>query len=580
MDLRDRQRQQNNNLSTRRAARPQPKPAQRDGLGITLGGNPLRAQNVSNEPLGAGDGVFLAADSGVVQQERRKVVVVESGDRAQSATGKIKVLIQIDREDSQIEYWVGGHIKSPILIKKFATNVLPYFSRLDNVGLGKNDWIFSYQHSAAGDTTTIGVMYGATPDLNWEITSLEASYLFTTGDGFWTLSSPQLPPAGFEVQDSISTPGPALGSFGCTDFGRIGTCQSYSLFGASDTTSIVEVVGTGLPADAAALFPGASSYYRFATATRSYWDGSYAGGTEPDVNEAYFNDIGAAELCPLIYEWREYKDAIVVQESRVSIERTLTSPAYTYAANLGNLNTNAGSFSLNKSGERYIRPEARASTYVGHRISGFLTGSVEVACKLRKNSGVPGGPDRVIPAASNQDNSAAMAKSCLIPVSPTVSKTFSFSASSTSAIFGDDFAPFVETIIIPSHNVQSAYLYRKIENTGQCLVDNFGDTNRTIATSTSTYYLFDTSERMITFASGINPLQWRLKPVEDNPAKFSRIQLSSLENILTVNLTIPVNYLADNGSGNYVQQDPVPEKVFKVPFSEDIAYIVEGDYWG
>jgi hypothetical protein len=75
MSLRDRLRQQIQNLSTRRDTRSQPVPAQRDGAGVSVGGNRIRAQNVSNEALGTGDTVVFSTDSGVVQQERRKVAV-------------------------------------------------------------------------------------------------------------------------------------------------------------------------------------------------------------------------------------------------------------------------------------------------------------------------------------------------------------------------------------------------------------------------------------------------------------------------------------------------------------------------
>jgi hypothetical protein len=75
MSLRDNLRQQTQNLNTRRDARPQPVPAQRDGTGVTVNGSRIRAQNVSNEALGTGDAVVFSGDGGVVQQERRKVAI-------------------------------------------------------------------------------------------------------------------------------------------------------------------------------------------------------------------------------------------------------------------------------------------------------------------------------------------------------------------------------------------------------------------------------------------------------------------------------------------------------------------------
>jgi hypothetical protein len=73
MSLRDNLRQNIQNLNTRRDSRPQPVPAQRDGTGVSIGGNRIRAANVTNEALGTGDAVVLSGDSGVVQQERRRV---------------------------------------------------------------------------------------------------------------------------------------------------------------------------------------------------------------------------------------------------------------------------------------------------------------------------------------------------------------------------------------------------------------------------------------------------------------------------------------------------------------------------
>jgi hypothetical protein len=73
LNLRRDYRDRNHNNSLRRSVRPQPTQAQRSGAEVQINGNPLRGQTVSNEPLGTGDIVFVNADSGVVQQERRRV---------------------------------------------------------------------------------------------------------------------------------------------------------------------------------------------------------------------------------------------------------------------------------------------------------------------------------------------------------------------------------------------------------------------------------------------------------------------------------------------------------------------------
>jgi hypothetical protein len=105
LDLRSQQRKNLHSAALRRLARPQPKPAERDGLGITLGGNPLRAQSVSNEALGLGDAIVLSGDSGVSQQERRKVRREISLAPPQAGNPGVKQLILINRNGA-FELWV------------------------------------------------------------------------------------------------------------------------------------------------------------------------------------------------------------------------------------------------------------------------------------------------------------------------------------------------------------------------------------------------------------------------------------------------------------------------------------------
>lgn len=82
MSLRKRQQQNANAASLRRIARPQTQYGQRNGSEILVNGNPVRAQNVTNEPLGTGDSILVSGDSGLTTQERRQVT--RAGDVGRS----------------------------------------------------------------------------------------------------------------------------------------------------------------------------------------------------------------------------------------------------------------------------------------------------------------------------------------------------------------------------------------------------------------------------------------------------------------------------------------------------------------
>jgi hypothetical protein len=579
MDLRDRQRQHAHNVSARRAARPQPKPAQHAGLGITLGGNPLRGQTVSNEPLGAGDGVFLAADSGVAQQERRKVAKREDVGRSPSASvGKIKILVEVDNNDSQLEYWVGGHVKKPIFIKKFAADIVPD-TRLDNTGTGKNDYIFAYKYAATSTTATIGVIYGATPDLNWEITSREAASLFTTGNGFWS-STGQFINANFATTTEINNPEPLIGTWACTDLGALGTCQSYALVGPSSTEKVTGQSNFGLTEPSATIFPGTTNTFEISNTDRRYWDGTYGGGSEPGVPSDYFTGVALAAYCGQNYPWQEDIDAMVVLERVNRIDRVISSPAYTYSAYQNVALTNSGQFNLEKRAYRYQRFEQSHPTYIGHLITGLQTGSVEAACRLTKVA-VSGGPSRTIPGLINQNGSASILRSVQIPIAPGVAKPLTFSASdSSSTAFGVDFAPYTSVSHTALQNAAGTYLFRENESTGIALIGQNGEGIFSTATSSITFYLFDTAERAVTLPIGTNPFSYRLKPTADAPTKLARVDSASIGAVLQNSLTGTVILLDDGGSGTFAFVDPLQEKVFKIPFSEDIATIIHADYYG
>jgi hypothetical protein len=493
--------------------------------------------------------------------------------------GKIKILVDVDRGDTQIEYWVGGHVKTPVLIKKFGTNILPYIARLDNTGTGKNDWIFAYKHSATEDLDTIGVIYGATPDLNWEITSREAKALFTTGNGFWS-SVGQFVNGTFATTDPINQQGPLIGTWVCTNLGALGTCQSYTLSGPSITETTTGQTSSGLTEPSATIFPGTTNTFLFSVLDRQYWDGTYGGGSEPSVPDAYFAGIALAEYCGQNYPWEEDIDAMIVLERETRIDRVISSPAYTYSAYQNVALTNSGQFNLEKLSYRYQRFEQSHPTYIGHLITGLQTGSVEAACRLTKVP-VDGGPLRTVPGLITQNGSASILRSVQIPIAPAVTKPLTFSASdSTASGFGIDFAPYTSVVHSPIQNAAGTYFFRKDESSGIALIGQNGESIASTATSSITYYLFDTAERAVTLPVGTDPFSYRLKPTADAPTKLAQVNTASIGAVFQTSVTGTVILLTDGGTGTFALVDPLQEKVYKIPFSQDIASIIDADYYG
>lgn len=188
MSLRDRQRQQIHNLSTRKDARSQPVPAQRDGAGVIVNGNRIRAQNVSNEALGTGDTVVFSGDSGVVQQERRKVHRGAAQARPPKIKGEIKVFFSIQRKDSVIiEYWLGGDRSRPTKIAEYDTTQFTIDQTYGvATGSAQEDWIFTikkYPKGQVNGPVTIKTFFGN--GLLWEKTDAKAQYVSWFGLDFW-----------------------------------------------------------------------------------------------------------------------------------------------------------------------------------------------------------------------------------------------------------------------------------------------------------------------------------------------------------------------------------------------------------
>lgn len=176
-DLRSQYNQRAHAASLRRLARPQARYAQRDGTGVVSGGNPLRAQNVSNEALGIGDPVVISGDSGVGQQERRRVRRGGEIGRPLPALGEVTVLVS-RAVAGQTELWLGGD-RPAIQIATIPTlsfNVL----QLELVGPSKADWIVALKW---GNTTAKMISGNGSHD--WQLTDDRIRLLSYFGNGFW-----------------------------------------------------------------------------------------------------------------------------------------------------------------------------------------------------------------------------------------------------------------------------------------------------------------------------------------------------------------------------------------------------------
>lgn len=232
-DLRSQYQRRAHDASIRRQARPQSRYAQRDGTGVVVNGNPLRAQKVSNEALGAGDSVVVSSD-GLAQQESRKVQRGGEQGRALEKRGEVKVFFSIQRKNSNIiEYWIGGDRTRPLKIVEHDTTLITA-EETNGVSIGKGlkDWIFTIKTVAIGTTNgprTIQTFSGD-GSRQWQITDPKAQYVSWRGLDFWQT---------FEVQSltrqdinySITrAPGGELVRTQISDYQRVSTVSTDGIY--------------------------------------------------------------------------------------------------------------------------------------------------------------------------------------------------------------------------------------------------------------------------------------------------------------------------------------------------------------
>lgn len=185
MDLRSRYRAQIQNTNLRRLARPQIQPAIRDGKNITLGGNPLRAATVFNEALGTGDAVFLAADSGFSQQERRQIRRIETVRPIFVETGEVKVFVR-SAALGIFRYYLGGDQRTKKIFEIDTAQFDVHEAYGEAIGPGRNDWLFTIKTESLSTPGSfkIETIYGDGRP-SWESTDLRIQWLNYRGNGFW-----------------------------------------------------------------------------------------------------------------------------------------------------------------------------------------------------------------------------------------------------------------------------------------------------------------------------------------------------------------------------------------------------------
>ena len=115
----------------------------------------------------------LAFDPGTVSR-------VDEYRRPREAVGPLKVLVRWDI-NGKTQFWVGGHVKNPILALEIPQNSSPS-AFLTNTGRGKDDWILQVR-TGFSESATHYTRYGAEPSKSWTRSSGEPLSIY--GGGYW-----------------------------------------------------------------------------------------------------------------------------------------------------------------------------------------------------------------------------------------------------------------------------------------------------------------------------------------------------------------------------------------------------------
>jgi hypothetical protein len=515
--------------------------------------------------------------SNLITQRKYKAKVEEE---TKEKILRIKVLCSL-RTTTHIQFWVGGHTKKPSLIRSFPLGSSPT-ARLDNVGRGKNDWIFAYRYAEPNTDTTIGVIYGNNSYPDWELTNSTTQYLSTLGNGYFTSPARFISFGGafatYETTTEINNPTPPLGVWACSSIAPAGTCTSYSLIGSANTTGTTGQERSGVPSIYGSLFSGGINTYSFNQIENRFYDGSWTGGQEPSLPDEYFGAIGTPENCSFPNTtWFEYIDGIAVTEFTTVIERTLDTPAYAWDAFRNASSSFTGRYQLTRNGESYSRPIASGIQYIGRVIFPRVSPIGDGVCKLELR--VDNGPSREIPALSSSQVNSSVSQLCDIGVAPGKVKRIEFSAPNTNSYI----VPFTSIQYFQGKTAEGTYLYSRQDSSGTCQIN---EGNYVIIASPPPTTVFvqgiGDAERTITIPSEvqINSTAWRLKPVVEDVSTFTKVDRPLSGSIYESTLQWSVSKLTDAATlGVFELLDPTGEKVFRLPFDDEAAEFIEADYF-
>ena len=352
MSLRDRQRQNTNAASLRRVARPQTQYGQRNGSEIVINGNPVRAQKVTNEPLGTGDPVLVSGDGGVTTQERRRLTRTGGVDRPIKEPIDLKILASgVDSAGTHI--FIGGDRATPTEILVLPVGETISFSRIENLGAGLTRWIVALKTVNASGAYKIYTKFGENPSADWQIIDIKARILNYFGQGFWA-GLLEKPPINFDT-----TVLPDI----------VGDGQTF--FFNNRPGEVRGVVNCGLTEQEFWQVPTISKYYRF-TESRGFLSSPRANLVPiPEWNFTGTNTLdssttvrcywlGSPVISPQFYPHGNS----IFRESLYKQDRNLTTQYPSFYAVNGTIQSYAGSYV-------YTEHREAMNTYLHRRYQGL-----------------------------------------------------------------------------------------------------------------------------------------------------------------------------------------------------------------
>ena len=205
-DLAERQRLQST-AKAKRIAQRRTDVAFWDGSAATLGDqNALPTTVSSNGPLRSGQNVRLLQSAGINQADTfSRTEQLEIAPVRLSKEGNVKVCLSVFRPNGDIEYWIGGDRKTPILAYTLAVteNANVSLARFESTGDTPDKWILALKLNSKESTrgsrliaifgTAITLpdnSTGTVLDSGWNKKYVNYGYY---GNAFWSLPDPIIP---------------------------------------------------------------------------------------------------------------------------------------------------------------------------------------------------------------------------------------------------------------------------------------------------------------------------------------------------------------------------------------------------